>query len=93
MTKNIHARTLLIVTLVGAALLSGCDQQHSVHQGPPAGTVAADRQPMPQKPLFANPVIATHDVIPHGRSKPYDPLPAAVPLPGASSAMAETAGK
>ncbi len=79
-------RTAFALAICSTALLAGCDSSHSVHNAPPEGTVAANRQPVPQQPLFGAPIVKGHDVLPHAKADPHEPLPAAAPLPSATAA-------
>ena len=79
------------LTLVAAAalLLSACsDGVIQTKNTFPMSQVARFDQPAPTKPMFADPVIALHDVLPHAAAASNEPLPAAVPLPAVTAAAA-----
>ena len=78
----------VLTAALGSALLSACDNQHSVHAAAPAGTVAASLQPRPDKPLFGAPIIKDHDVLPPAKADTKIPLPPAVPLASVQAAAA-----
>ena len=77
----------LACTVLAAGLLSACDQAQ--RPTPKAGTVAAAWQPLPDKPLFSDPIVKDHDVLPAAKADTKTPLPPAVPL--ASAAVAAPA--
>ena len=79
---------LAAALLSSAALLSACDQAHSVHASAPPGTVAAQVQPVPDKPLFNEPIVKSHDVLPHAKADTQEPLPPAVALASATAPSA-----
>ena len=77
--------TVLCLSVVGTSLaLTACDQQHAVHTTAMAGTVAANRQPLPDKSVLGAPIITSQDVLPHAKPDTHEPLPAATPLASAS---------
>lgn len=79
--------------LASAALLSACDQQPPIRSSAaPKDTVAAQLQPMPDKPLFGAPIIKAHDVLPPAKADTKIPLPAAVPLASAQAAAPSAGG-
>lgn len=55
----------------------------------PMSEVARFDQPVPSKPLFADPIIKRHDVLPKAAADSKEPLPAAVPLPAATASAAD----
>lgn len=80
-------------TLASAALLSACDKQPPIRSSAaPKDTVAAQLQPVPEKPLFGAAIIKAHDVLPPAKADTKIPLPAAVPLPSAQAATPSTGG-
>ena len=86
-------RTALVLAVGATALLTGCDQPFSAHNPAPTGTVAASLQPRPDKPLFAAPIVKSHDVLPLAKADTRTPLPPAAPLPQATAvAPSATAG-
>ena len=80
-----HHRTALALAMGAIAFLTGCDQPHSVHGVAPAGTVAANIQAQPDKPMFDAPIVKSHDVLPLAKADTKEPLPPAAPLPQATA--------
>ena len=74
----------LACTVLAVGLLSACDQAQ--RPTPKAGTVAAAWQPLPDKPLFSDPIVKDHDVLPAAKADTKTPLPPAVPLVSATAA-------
>ncbi|MFG5776452.1 hypothetical protein ACFIQF_05205 [Comamonas sp. J-3] len=80
-------------TLASATLLSACDKQPPIRSSAaPKDTVAAQLQPVPEKPLFGAAIIKAHDVLPPAKADTKTPLPAAVPLPSAQAAAPSAGG-
>ncbi len=80
-------------TLTSAALLSACDKQPPIRSSAaPKDTVAAQLQPVPDKPLFGAPIVKAHDVLPPAKADTKLPLPPAAPLASAQAATPSTGG-
>lgn len=79
-------RAAFFLAMGAATMLAACDASHSVHSAAPAGTVAANYQPRPSKPLFDTPIIASRDVLPAAKADSKEPLPPATPLPSPAAA-------
>ena len=80
---------LLPVTFVAAVAtwaLSACSPATDAHAGHafPMGEIAKFDQPPPQKPLFADPVVTAHSVLPQAKPDIRTPLPPLAPLPQAT---------
>ncbi len=72
-------------TLASAALLSACDKQPPIRSSAaPKDTVAAQLQPVPDKPLFSAAIVKAHDVLPP--AAPLASAQAAAPATGGGSA-------
>jgi hypothetical protein len=82
---SLQQRTFWILVLGSTTWLAGCDQQTAMRSAPPAGTVAASVQPMPDQPLFGASIVKSHDVLPHAKADTHIPLPPAAPLPQATA--------
>ena len=72
-----------------ALLLAACTDEagHAKNTFPMSQVVRFD-QPVPSKPLFADPIITLHDVLPKAAADSKEPLPPAVPLPAVTAAAA-----
>lgn len=81
----------LAAVVATASLLSACDERPGPMK-PISGTVAASRQPLPDKPLFNAPIVDTHSVLPHAKADKHDPLPPAVPLASADDPKTSNGG-
>ena len=73
----------LACTVLAVGLLSACDQAQ--RPTPKAGTVAAAWQPLPDKPLFSDPIVKDHDVLPAAKADTKTPDAKKIPDKNADS--------
>lgn len=86
--------TFAITAAFAAVMLTACSPQAAdVHAANafPMGVPDRFDQPAPAKPLFADPIVAAHSVLPQAKVEVREPLPPQAALPQAANIEAAPA--